>query len=144
MERPMELSRPRCARGRALLGPLGMAVVTVAAAVVVATVDPNQPGHYPTCPSFLVTGLFCPGCGTLRAANALLNGNLVGALRMNVLAVLAIPVVFASWVAWLRRAATGRPRSWLAPWWVPAGTLALLVVFTVARNTPAFAPWLAP
>ena len=144
MERPMELSRPRCARGRALLGPLGMAVVTAAAAVVVATVDPNQPGHYPTCPSLLITGLFCPGCGTLRAAHALLHGDLVGALQMNVLAVLAIPVVFASWVAWLRRAATGRPRSWLAPSWVPAGTLALLVVFTVARNTPAFAPWLAP
>src|SRR5665647_3750774 len=41
----MEPSRPR-----ALLGPLGMAVVTVAAAVVVATVDPNQPGHYPSGP----------------------------------------------------------------------------------------------
>ena len=63
---------------------------------------------------------------------------------MNVLAVLAIPVVLASWVAWLRRAATCRPRSWLAPWWVPAGTLALLVAFAVARNIPALAPWLAP
>lgn len=141
----MELSRPlTSARGRALVGPLGMAVLTAAAAVVVSTVDPNQPGHYPTCPSLLVTGFFCPGCGTLRAANALLNGDLAGALQMNVLAVLAIPVVLASWVAWLRRAATGRPRSWLAPWWVPAGTLALLVVFAVARNIPALAPLLAP
>ena len=100
----MEPSRPRrSARGRALLGPLGMAVVTAAAAVVVATVDPNEPGHYPTCPSLLVTGLFCPGCGTLRAAHALLNGDLAGALQMNVLAVLAIPVVLASWVAWTAR-----------------------------------------
>lgn len=131
-------------RVRALVGPVGMATIAVGAAALVFAVDPNEPGHYPSCPFLVTTGWYCPGCGTLRAAHALLHGDLAGALDMNLLAVLAIPVVAASWVAWLRRALGTLPRTWLAPPWFGRGVLALLVVFTIARNIPAFAPALAP
>ena len=132
------------ARTRALAGPGGMAAVALAAALLVRQVDPHEPGHYPPCPFRALTGLFCPGCGTLRAAHAALHGDLAGAVDMNVLAVLAVPVVLASWVAWLRRAATGRPRTWLAPPWFPAAVGVVVVAFWVARNVPALAPFLAP
>jgi hypothetical protein len=134
----------RRGRTRAVAGPVGALVVAAVAAAVVATVDPNESGHYPSCPFLMLTGLYCPGCGTLRAAHALLHGDLTGAVDMNALAVLAIPVVVASWSAWLRRAVTGRPRSWLAPPWFPFGVLVVLALFAVARNVPAMAPWLAP
>ena len=121
-----------------------MAVAACAAAIVVAVVDPNEPGHYPTCPVLATTGLFCTGCGTMRAVHALLHADLLGALSMNPLAVLLAPVGVASWLAWTIRAWTGRPRRWLAPPWAVTVTVVVLIVFTVARNVPALAPWLAP
>lgn len=131
-------------RWRATSAPIGMAVIAGAAAALVATVDPNEPGHYPSCVFRMLTGWYCPGCGTLRAAHDLLHGDVLAALDMNVLAVLALPVVVASWLAWLRRAATGAPRSWLAPRWFATGVVVVFVVFAVARNVPALAPLLAP
>ena len=35
---------------------------------VVAVLDPNEPGHYPTCPFLRLTGLGVPGCGSLAAS----------------------------------------------------------------------------
>ena len=37
----------------------------------------------PLCPFKLLTGLPCPGCGGLRAANMLLQGNVLRALYIN-------------------------------------------------------------
>lgn len=136
--------RPRRRGVLHLLAPTTTAVAALAAAVVVAAVDPNEPGHYPTCPVLALTGLFCTGCGTLRAVHALMHLDPLGALAMNPLAVLLAPVAVASWAAWLVRAWTGAPRRWLAPPWAVGTTAVVLVTFTVARNTSAFAPWLAP
>lgn len=120
------------------------AAAALAAAVVVAAVDPNEPGHYPSCPVLALTGLFCTGCGTMRAVHALMHADLLGALAMNPLALLLAPLAVASWAAWVRRAWTGSPRRWLAPPWAVVTTGAVLVLFTVARNVPSLAPWLAP
>ena len=53
---------------RRWLGGVAVALATL------ATVDPNQPGHYPTCPFLATTGFYCPGCGALRAVHDLLHG----------------------------------------------------------------------
>src|SRR5688500_15980791 len=102
---------------RRVLAPITVAAAACAAAIVVVSVDPNEPGPYPTCPVLSLTGFFCTGCGTLRAAYALLHGDLGGAWEMNPAALLVAPVVLASWIAWFARSATGRPRQWLAPPW---------------------------
>jgi hypothetical protein len=57
----------------------------------------------PLCPLHALTGLPCPTCGMTRAANALLRGDLVAALRWNpfvtlVLAGAGIYVVYAALV----------------------------------------------
>ena len=133
----------RTSRFRALALPGGLAVAAVAAAAVVATVDPNEPGHFPPCPVLALTGFYCTGCGTLRAAHALLHLDLAGAWAMNPATLLFAPVVVATWLAWMVRAWTGRPRRWAAPTWSVVAGLVALVAFTVARNTATFA-WLAP
>ena len=119
---------------RALRDPLGVAVLGVAAAAVVATVDPNEPGHYPTCPFLALTGHLCPGCGSLRAVHALAHGDLVGAAGMNLLAVLAVAPLAVIWVAWVRRTWRGTARRTAAPPQALWSLLVLVVVFTLARN----------
>jgi uncharacterized protein DUF2752 len=110
---------------------------------VVAVVDPNEPGHYPTCPFLALTGWYCPGCGSLRAIHALAHGDLGTAIDRNPLAVLCVPLVAAIFVLWARRRLTGRQRTWAAPGsWINA-FLVLVIAFWVLRNLAPFA-WLAP
>lgn len=121
---------------RPITRPLATGLAVLAAAGYVALVDPGEPGHYPTCPLKALTGLSCPGCGTLRAVHALAHGDLAGAVAHNVLAVVALPVLVAAWVAWTRRAVTGRPRTWVVPVWAIRVLIAVLAAFFVARNWP--------
>jgi hypothetical protein len=123
-------------RAAALRGPLGVAALAAAAAGVVAVVDPNEAGHYPTCPFLAVTGQFCPGCGSLRAVHALTRGDVTTAVGLNVLTVLATVALAVIWLRWVRRAWTGRRRTTVAPAPVLYAFLATVVVFAVVRNLP--------
>ncbi|MHA5048597.1 DUF2752 domain-containing protein [Streptomyces sp. SD15] len=128
---------------RRLVVPAGVLAAVVGAFAYVGAVDPNEPGHYPVCPLLRYTGLYCPGCGGLRGAHALLHGDLATALTNNALAVLGYLVFAAVWTVWAVRSMRGRPvRIELGPvhLWT-AG--ALLLAFTVVRNLP-FGGWLRP
>ncbi|MFD0477703.1 DUF2752 domain-containing protein [Nonomuraea thailandensis] len=70
-------------RVKGLLAPLGVAAAAGAVFAVVGVIDPNEPGHYPTCPFLWATGLYCPGCGTLRTVHALAHLDPVAALGLN-------------------------------------------------------------
>lgn len=137
---------PPAAAG-SLLGRTWLVLLSAAAAAAalasVAMVDPNEPGHYPTCPFLAVTGWFCPGCGSLRAAHALAHGDLREALARNPLMVVTVPALVVWWVVWLLRAARARPRRWLAPAWTIWALFTVIVAFAVARNLPG-AEFLAP
>lgn len=129
---------------RALVAPLTTAAAATAAAVVVAFLDPYEPGHLPSCPILSLTGFYCTGCGSMRAVHSLMHLDVAAAWDMNPLLLLLAPFALATWVAWTVRAWTGRPRTWAAPPWAVTAVVVLLVVFTVGRNVPALAPWLAP
>ncbi|SEG83456.1 Protein of unknown function [Nonomuraea solani] len=131
-------------RYKALLAPLGVAAAAGAVFAFVGAVNPNEPGHYPTCPFLAVTGLYCPGCGTLRTIHALAHLDPVAALGLNPLAVAMVPFLVFWWGRWVVRALQGRPRrttlahpAWL---WVFIG---VVVVYWVVRNLP-FGAFLAP
>ena len=128
---------------RALLQPLGVAAAALVVTGYVASVDPNAAGHYPTCPFLAITGLYCPGCGALRAVHALAHGDVVTALARNPFAVVALGYVVIAWVLWLDRTARGRPVRWLAPPWVLYGVLGVILAFWVLRNVPGWT-WLSP
>jgi hypothetical protein len=128
---------------RAVLRPLGVAAAALAATGYVASVDPNAAGHYPTCPFLAITGWYCPGCGALRAVHALAHGDLMTALARNPFAVVAVGYVVVTWVLWLDRTATGRPRRWVAPPRVLYGVLGAILMFWVLRNVPGWT-WLSP
>ena len=122
------------------------AVGVLASAVAYTYIrSPFEPGAFPTCIFYAGTGLYCPGCGGLRAVHSLLHGDVLAALNLNALDILVtIPLTVVAMVWWIG-ATAGLP--WRAPryrakWvWVLA---ALVTLFTVARNIPHFAPYLAP
>ncbi|MEU5309792.1 DUF2752 domain-containing protein [Streptomyces sp. NPDC021562] len=133
---------PSSLRGR-LAVPAGVLAAVAGAFAYVGTVDPNQPGHYPVCPLYRLTGLYCPGCGGLRSAHAFVHGDVLAALQDNAAAVAAYLAFAVVWTVWVARAVRGRPaRIELRPvqMW---GLGALVLVFTVVRNLP-FGGWLHP
>jgi hypothetical protein len=121
-----------------LLAPGGVAASAVALSAYVAAVDPNQHGHYPTCPYLYLTGLYCPGCGSLRMIHALAHGHLAEAFGRNMLAFCLLPLLACMWAQWTVRVARGRPRTTVADPRLIYALFVVIVVFTVLRNIPFF------
>jgi hypothetical protein len=128
---------PRRSKRTSQVLAVGATVALGAACLYTFLVDPNNPSNaYPQCPLKAVTGIDCPGCGGLRATNALLHGDILGAADHNILALVLLPIMaymFARWV--LRQFDRELPNiSWpRAFMWI---TPVVLVLFTVARNIP--------
>jgi hypothetical protein len=134
-------------RRREVLSFAGVTLAGVAAAGVLASVDPHEPGHYPTCPFLSLTGLYCPGCGSLRALNSLLTLDPVDALARNPFTVAVVPLLLLAWVGWGLRLVDHPWGRRLDPIRVPArwiwGLLVVVCAFWVLRNLPGFS-WLSP
>ncbi|GHH94814.1 DUF2752 domain-containing protein [Streptomyces capillispiralis] len=123
--------------------PAGVLAAVAGAFAYVGTVDPNEPGHYPVCPLLRLTGLYCPGCGGLRSAHAVVHGDLLAALQANAPAVLGYAAFAVLWTVWVVHAVRGRPLR-IDPHPALLWSLGvLLLVFTVVRNLP-FGGWLHP
>lgn len=136
-------ARPSPSRARRLTSVLATAGITLAATALVHFVDPNQPGHYPACGFYAVTGRYCPGCGSMRALHFLTNGDISAAWSMNPALVITVPVAVVGWSIWLYRAATGHTQPLRIPLWLPWTVAGMLVVFGIVRNLPGF-EFLAP
>ena len=144
MTSPGALVPSAAQRVRALAPVLAVGAVVLLATGYLAAVDPHEPGHYPTCPTLALSGFFCAGCGALRAVHSLTRLDVAGAWGMNPLLVLALPVLVWAWVAWGRRAWTGRSRGAPLPAPLVWALFAVVIGYSVLRNVPALAPWLAP
>lgn len=94
-------------RSRRLLAPVATLVGALAALAYIGVVDPNQPGHYPLCPTQALFGVDCPGCGIMRGTHCLVTGDVSGALDHNVLLIVLVPLAIVLWVRWFLRAWRG-------------------------------------
>ena len=123
--------------------PAAVLAASVVAVVFVGSVSPFVPGSYPTCPFLALTGLQCPGCGSLRALHELAHGNVAAAIGLNLVAAAVAPLLAYWWLRWVRRSWVGAvrppPAHPLAGWIL----LASIMMFAVARNLP-FGAALAP
>jgi hypothetical protein len=118
-------------------------LAATAATAILFFFNPTQYGFYPVCYFHAVTGLNCPGCGSLRALHQLLHGHVAEAARLNLLLLLSLPCL--GWLA--ARFVTTRLRGQamtfvIRPVWLWM-FLGAAVIFTLLRNLPSFA-WLAP
>ena len=129
-----------------LLSPLPLGAVGAASVLALHYRDPHSPGSWGHCPFLTWTGLPCPGCGGLRAVNDLTNGNVVGALASNTMAVVLVGTVSVLWLAWLIQRLRGRSGPALNSRWATVlfvGLGAAFVLFGVYRMTP-WGAWLRP
>ncbi len=81
-----------------------------------------------SCPIHSLTGVFCPGCGSTRAARALLGGDLQLAFHNNALLLLSPVLVIVGVLI----SKYSKNRMWL--YLFIAALFALVVTFTVLRN----------
>lgn len=63
--------------------------------------DPTLYLWFPKCPTKILTGWSCPGCGIQRAIHALLNGRLSEAVSYNYFFILSIPYALILSIAWM-------------------------------------------
>lgn len=140
VERPGPQTADRVARLRT---PAVVLAGAAAAMAYVGSVSPYASGNYPTCPLYAVTGLYCPGCGSLRSLHSLANGDLVASLARNPIMpplLLVLTLVLARWAMLRWR---GERFTWDPPAWVPIAIGVGVVVYGVARNLPGL-DWLSP
>ncbi len=101
--------------------------------------DPHQQGSWGICPSVLIFGVYCPGCGGMRAVNDLTNGDVRAAISSNLLALTLLPLVVLWWLSRLRDHWRGSNVVPLARQHATAltyGITGVAVVFAIVRNTP--------
>ena len=131
------LTPPRLGAGAARRAPWRFALFGLLAVGGDALFDPVH-RHVALCPFRALTGWDCPLCGGLRAVDRLVHGQVVAALRANVLVVAAIPLVALWWTDWWVRSRRGLDARGLGRPGVLA-VVAVAVVFTVVRNLAGFA-----
>jgi Protein of unknown function (DUF2752) len=107
-----------------------------AAAGYLWAVDPARDGVWPTCPSRLLLGLDCPGCGGLRGTHDLLHGDIAGALDHNLLLPATLAVVAVLLALWMLPLVGRRARTVHVPPWAMVAAGVVIAAFTVLRNLP--------
>ena len=92
------------------------------------------------CLFYELTGLYCPGCGSGRAAVALLHGHAGEAFSHNALLfVLGLPCGAVLVYEYLRFVFPGlRLKKIELPGWTARLALGMIAVFWVLRNIPGF------
>jgi hypothetical protein len=117
-------------------------VVAMAGIVLLYRVDPADGGGYPACLFHHLTGLHCPGCGTLRAMHQLLHGKWAAALAMNPLAVCTLPLLIGAGLWNLLptrfKPPSPRPSRRVLPFHWMWLVLIVVILFGVLRNVPVY------
>jgi hypothetical protein len=128
--------------GRNRLRAAVLAVGAVVAVLAAHAIDPVHDRWLPKCPFHELTGLWCPICGSTRAASALAHGDVVATLRHNALFLPTLALVVWVWAAYALRAfvpSVGEARwarSPLGPLRRPWPLIAVVGAFFVLRNVP--------
>lgn len=127
--------------GQRRLAAIVLLILCASALALLRWNHPHNVSAIPECPSQSIAGVYCPGCGSLRATHHLLNGRVSDSLAQNPLTLLVgVPtaalglIVLACW-------ARERPLpAWLASRgasWTLVGAGAILLLFGVVRNIDA-------
>lgn len=135
-DRPAQSRPQRVVRGT-LLAILMLGLI--AGLYSIAITPPTPDSWYPKCHFYQFTGLHCPGCGTGRAAHFALNGQLLTAARLNIFAVIALPIIAILTIRRTLAEAFGhKVRRRVIPAWSIWLLFAAIMLFWILRNIPVY------
>jgi len=117
----------------------GVSAVIVFFAVFLYFVSPGESSLCPPCPFHALTGLHCPGCGTVRGLHQIMHGNLIAAMGLNPMMVLSLPYLGYAYFSLWSRATRGKPlpRRFIPAKWLWM-LLAVIILFAILRNIPVY------
>ena len=86
------------------------------------------------------TGLYCPGCGMMRAIDAMLRLDFYAAVRYNLLSVILLPVIAVLLAFEARRYLYGKEKR-RGKWELilSVALIAIALAYCILRNVPQFA-----
>jgi hypothetical protein len=112
--------------------------LTVIGVASLALLNPSETTFIPMCPCRLLTGLYCPGCGSLRAIHAITQLRIDRALGYNPLLVLFVPLFIWFFAANLTTACFGPDKiKFSIPPAFAKSLLLIIMAYFVFRNIPA-------
>lgn len=90
----------------------------------------------PKCPTKMLLGINCPGCGFQRAAHAFVHGHIKEAIGYNLFFVVAFPYLAAILISGMLREGKLRQKLKiiLESKWMTSGYIALFFIWFVIRN----------
>jgi Protein of unknown function (DUF2752) len=113
--------------------------LTVISVASLAFIDPAETTFIPMCPCLLLTGLYCPGCGSLRAIHAITGLRIDRAFGYNPLLVLFLPLFIWFFATNLATACWGPDKiKFSLPPAFAKSLLLIIVAYFVIRNIPAY------
>ena len=120
-------------------------LITVVTAVLFLF-NPEISSFYPTCPLNKYTGLYCPGCGTQRAAHEILHGNIAQAFSLNALFIFSLPFsIYYICIEFFNRIAKTKVRNFNLSTRNLLVLLVIALLFMILRNINSDPfTWLAP
>jgi len=118
---------------------VAVSVVLVCGLSLIFVFDPAESKVFPPCAFKTLTGLYCPGCGSLRAVHQVLHGHFLAAIRLNPLMVIFVCATVLIFIGLrlkgknarrLRRVLSGASIGWVV--------LVVIVAYWFCRNIPFY------
>ena len=101
--------------------------------------NPSDSNIFPKCPLYSITGIYCPGCGSQRAAHQLLNGNVIEAVRHNYLfALLFLVLLYQAFIFLMNNVLNRGVTNLLHKSKVTLSILIVIILFWILRNVNLF------
>jgi len=101
--------------------------------------SPTETNIFPKCPVYSLTGIYCPGCGSQRAAHKLLNGNIIEGIRHNYLiALLGLVLSYQAFMFIMNNVLQKGIVNLLHKSKVTFGILIFVIFFWILRNINLF------
>ncbi|MDR1925371.1 MAG: DUF2752 domain-containing protein [Planctomycetaceae bacterium] len=113
--------------------------------VVLYFVHPSEYSFMPRCPFNLLTGMYCPGCGSMRAAHYLLHQNFSASFRHHPFFVPFIITVLFFYVKRAYELCRNKTVSFKYELLFCKIILCFVVIFFIVRNIPVSSlDWMRP
>lgn len=101
--------------------------------------NPSDTNIFPKCPVFAMTGIYCPGCGSQRAAHQILNGNIIEGIRHNyMIALLVVVLLYQGFIYIMNEFFNKNNPNLLHKSKITNSILIIVIIFWILRNIDVF------